>query len=457
MPYQLEDIAGMVISFLPIDDGYALAEAWYMGPELMKRRTDPLPLVSKAFRYPRSLLAAMADEGCVLAGSQSLEFFVPGSVDENSDWDVYVPGNMRAITNMLAVLQECGVEWHWPSQTYDDFISGPAGAVIELSPWYILNILEWSKTLFLSTVQVSQRVYLMEIIRAEREILLRNRPGQGEDLVRVTKLGETNHTGLGFRIRIELVQTSSNDGYRSMIDRPKLIHGTIVPVRHPQRVQRVQFIICQLYDKGSKPLRFVSNFYASHVQCFIAGWSAVHLFPGLANRRQAILWRRQLDTAIEAGINKYEARGYTFQPPAPQLEIPRKRIQTSDGSASVITFDQLYDDFVQCAPEFEDQVHHYRAIREAGLNMMSWFITNKGELEMNIDKELNDIRESTPPANELRMIEHIATHAPQNHDVIRRPREIGYDEPYRTGFIVNLATSGVKKPLTDVGAYSFLL
>jgi hypothetical protein len=82
---------------------------------------------------------------------------------------------------------------------------------------------------------------------------------------------------------------------------------------------------------------------------------------------------------------------------------------------------------------------------------MSWFITNKGELETNIDRELNDIRESPPPANSLRMFEHVAVHAPEDYDVIRNPRGIGYDHPYRSAIILDLATSGIKIPSADGG------
>lgn len=470
MPYELEDIAGMVLSFLTIDDGYALVEAWNMGPELMKRRTDPVAFVSRVFRYGRSLLAAMADEGCVLAGSHSLEFHVPGSVDEDSDWDMYVPGNLKAITNMLAVLQECGVQWQWPGETYDNFIRGPVGTVVEFRPWHIGNICQWDEEVLPSltvTAQIRQRVALAKFLKQTRRELVREMHlAQGLNIdelkmrsVRATKLHDREDLGSGTRVELveDPIDATAATGYRLMIDRPKLVYGTIRPARRPHRVKRVQLIICQLYNHESRPLRFVSNFYASHVQCVITGWCAVHLFPGLANRRQAILWKRELTDAVRASISKYRARGYTYQDPAPQLEIPRKRIQTGDGSASVVTFHQLYEEFASYAPDLAGQILHYRSLREICLNMMSWFITNKGELQTNIDKELDEIREFTPPENSLRMFEHVAVHAPEDVDVIRNPRGIGYDHPYRSAIILDLATSGIKIPSKDGGAYSFLL
>jgi hypothetical protein len=30
-----------------------------------------------------------------------------------TDWDIYVPGNVKSVTNMLSVLSACSVEWKW--------------------------------------------------------------------------------------------------------------------------------------------------------------------------------------------------------------------------------------------------------------------------------------------------------------------------------------------------------
>ena len=103
-------IVDILLLFLSIDTGYALLSVYNLDRRLMEQCIDPIRHFSKMFKYPRSLLAAMADEGCVVTGSQSLEFYEPGSTDTNSGWDIYVPGNIRAITNILAVLEECGVQ-----------------------------------------------------------------------------------------------------------------------------------------------------------------------------------------------------------------------------------------------------------------------------------------------------------------------------------------------------------
>jgi hypothetical protein len=69
---------------------------------------EPIPYLSKTFKYSLSFVDAMADEGCVMSGSRTQEFLLPGSIGEGSDWDIYVPGNVKSVTNMLSVLSACG-------------------------------------------------------------------------------------------------------------------------------------------------------------------------------------------------------------------------------------------------------------------------------------------------------------------------------------------------------------
>jgi hypothetical protein len=85
MPYQVEDITGIVLSFLTIDNRYTLVEAWNIGPELIKQYTNPVAFVSRVFCYSQSLLTAIANKGCILAGLYSLEFYIPGSIGKDSN------------------------------------------------------------------------------------------------------------------------------------------------------------------------------------------------------------------------------------------------------------------------------------------------------------------------------------------------------------------------------------
>lgn len=107
----LIEILGKVMSYMSIDDGAVLCAAANINSELLRRRADPISYLSKTFKYSLSLVAAMSDEGCVMSGSRNQEFLLPGSIGEGSNWDIYVPGNVKSVTNILSVLSACGVEW----------------------------------------------------------------------------------------------------------------------------------------------------------------------------------------------------------------------------------------------------------------------------------------------------------------------------------------------------------
>jgi hypothetical protein len=83
MDRQPIEIIENVLSFMSIDDAAALCAASNIDSKLTKR-TDPVIYLSTTFKSPRSLLAAMADEGCLISGSRALEFLIPGSIGDDS-------------------------------------------------------------------------------------------------------------------------------------------------------------------------------------------------------------------------------------------------------------------------------------------------------------------------------------------------------------------------------------
>ena len=201
-----------------------------------------------------------------------------------------------------------------------------------------------------------------------------------------------------------------------MIEKPGVIEGTIT---RGQCITRVQLMVCQSHRSESRLLIPITNYYASHVQCFLSGWCTVQLFSKLTRRREAILWKVNEDEVIMAGITKYEARGYTFRLPEPQLYFPRPHVRIGDGSAGIVNFSNLYKEFISYAPEFKSEIDRYIAFRELGLGLISWYINDKGRLSMTIDGELNDIRESTHHQGPIRMLKYIAMYVPEGSDIIQ--------------------------------------
>ncbi|KAH7146088.1 hypothetical protein EDB81DRAFT_947157 [Dactylonectria macrodidyma] len=103
-----------VINQLKAHDALALKEAFPGDLSVNKcyqSRIDPVAYLSKTFMHPVTLMSAMFDSGCVISGSRALEFFIPGSITPQSDWDFYVPGYKESVADMINVLALCGVAW----------------------------------------------------------------------------------------------------------------------------------------------------------------------------------------------------------------------------------------------------------------------------------------------------------------------------------------------------------
>jgi hypothetical protein len=111
----------------------------------------------------------MADEGCVMSGSRTQEFLLPGSIGEGSDWDIYVPGNVKSVTNMLSVLSACGVEWKWLGDDLDELISGSEGTNKVFQEQHLVNMLAWGNPIDTDYFNQSQKT--KDRLRAVRNIL----------------------------------------------------------------------------------------------------------------------------------------------------------------------------------------------------------------------------------------------------------------------------------------------
>lgn len=108
------EIVELIASLLPLHDAVRFSMSCRIARAACRRRIEPDSYLVKTFRTPRYLLAAMTDFGCVLSGSRALEYFVPGSASESSDWDFLVPCVESSTLGMMDALEKCGVEWEDP-------------------------------------------------------------------------------------------------------------------------------------------------------------------------------------------------------------------------------------------------------------------------------------------------------------------------------------------------------
>ena len=324
------------INKLNIDDSLALKRA-FSGDDTVaqchKMRTSPVNYLSKTFQHAVTLLSVMFDTGCVISGSRALDFFVPGSTTAESDWDFYVPGYKESVADMVNILSLCGVIW-------DEDAGSIAGALVR-----------------------SGRV---EVKRTVLEALLSWVALDGDENLFSETVGDILRTYIGLKDHLQLVETyaisrtpSGNLIFQPLVDEGcyadqtteyggregehfSMMRGSI---QTPQGVESVQLIIGCHFRGIRSCLSFIKGFYASHVQCFIGGWCAVHMYYYHASSKEATVWEHQLDRkAADKAIQKYRDRGFLFHEAIPAEPIIRRFY---DQSSMFLDYGDIYRPFLR--------------------------------------------------------------------------------------------------------------
>lgn len=114
VPY---DIILSIVQYVPIQKVKMLVSM--LSPELSEddraevyhRRSDPLRYFKQLIKNPEELLRCMSMYNVILSGSRAAEYFSPGLIDEDSDWDFYIRNDRRAAAGFMYCLNRAGVEW----------------------------------------------------------------------------------------------------------------------------------------------------------------------------------------------------------------------------------------------------------------------------------------------------------------------------------------------------------
>ena len=91
------DVANLMLDKVPICDTPLAAITLSKTSDKISRevedleynRKNPIKLFSQISNNPYRFMKSMVDTRSILSGSRALNYFVPGSCDENSDWDFY--------------------------------------------------------------------------------------------------------------------------------------------------------------------------------------------------------------------------------------------------------------------------------------------------------------------------------------------------------------------------------
>ncbi|KKY22683.1 hypothetical protein UCRPC4_g03185 [Phaeomoniella chlamydospora] len=320
------EILLIVLRLLPIKDVISLQLATRGLLPALKERTDPCEYLKTQgpFTEASDLLEVMSSHGAVLSGSRALEWFVPDSCTNTSDWDFYVPPEPVAVTSVKHALERSGVQFETclaqadrklqregavtlnrkniisiAYETYFSAVSGPADPRITRAIFQTYPILQdvWS---------------YIRIDGSVRWIA---------DLQPITIRADGSVTSIP--------QHSSNDDSQSYDHMASaILSGT---ARRWDQTVTIQLIVGELDPRArtfnQHTMRFQSvlkqilSFYASHVQCFLSKHVALHMYYRLAAEKISYRWQvpEIIRARADAAVQKYVHRGFQFKS-APENE-----------------------------------------------------------------------------------------------------------------------------------------
>lgn len=328
-----------VINQLKAHDALALKEAFPGDLSVNKcyqSRIDPVAYLSKTFMHPVTLMSAMFDSGCVISGSRALEFFIPGSITPQSDWDFYVPGYKESVADMINVLALCGVTWDLEGDAIVSALT--QSGTVEVAVRTMEALASWMSQLDAATATTLMGESLYQVLSA----FLRSTRSSCDKSYTVS-IDPDNQVVVTPNQFLPDERPVDSATYKDSAGQSfNLLRGSIMT---STGTQPVQLIVGCHYSGVRSCLSFIKDFYASHVQCFISGWCASHLYYADASAGKAFLWQRpEMSAAVETAIVKYQKRGFEFFP-APKTSPTLRRLKDSRGM--FLDYGDIYQQFIR--------------------------------------------------------------------------------------------------------------
>lgn len=205
-------------------------------------------------------LGAMSKCFCYISGSRSLEFFVPGSIDESSDWDMYVSGkeNMHSFMKYSEAL---GVKWMSTSELVNRALDTGSGRVV-------LDDNTFANAAYIRKLRqtVVQRGYTLEVSS------IPTLPGK--------------ETVLVVHDRSVVVKPSGDANAYGSLNVEEVMQGEIT---RGGKIMSVQLIREQRL-RGLLSVPSLFGFHSTCVQSFLGPHSAHHLYGKMTADRKSHYW-----------------------------------------------------------------------------------------------------------------------------------------------------------------------
>jgi hypothetical protein len=237
------------------------------------------------FSDSERLLKCMLINDIYLSGSQALNYFVPGSIDNDSDWDFYSRSTGSEVFRFMEFMKTIGVKWmtsmEWFTEKLenDECVSGITGKQIKnLRAMMVANLPDKTISDAIQKLTVEAMIHG----NTDEEPIIKVKNSKGQDKTFIVR----------------------HDIYASF----EIIYGTFNDHGKTQRIQLMT---------GAQGLQTIMSFYTSVVQCVITGFCAAHMYAKDAYNRQSRIWAAQESHPISAkktkdSQEKYEKRGFMF-------------------------------------------------------------------------------------------------------------------------------------------------
>ncbi|KAF2864269.1 hypothetical protein K470DRAFT_291976 [Piedraia hortae CBS 480.64] len=210
-----------------------------------------------------------------LSGPRSLEYFVPGSSSEDSDWDFYVPHSPEHKGELILALQGLGVHWLGRKDEILAVALGEDGGTMKIEYESLVYPRRNGSLNYITQLTGLQFTWAASELARDCKVLLS-----------VEKIGD------------ELwVSKSDRCDYYSGLDLFYLLRGSLT---YRKKTMPVQLMIDNRINKAT--YRVPLKLHSSCVQSFIGAHCACYMYDELASRCESYAWvdhENNADTKLE--------------------------------------------------------------------------------------------------------------------------------------------------------------
>lgn len=327
-----------IMDKLSISDALALQQAFPYSAVLKscyEKRANPVHYLSRTFKYPLTLMSVMFDTGAIFSGSRGLDYFVPGSARKSSDWDFYVPGYKESVADMVQALSLCGVTWEPEGDKIVETLREKGEA--HVSRGVLEALWSWIDTLDQQSADALLGEALHEVVLAFRSVRHKMSTSQA------FKITYSSH-----RLKLEAAKLEAAPSwpfYKDSVGNSfSVLQGSI---QTQNGKQGVQLMIGMCYSHVRSAMSFLKEFYGSHVQCFVGGWCASHMYYPEASEKQSIFWKQssgKVPKRVASAVENYEQRGFEF---SEAVDDGPKTRRLRDGGAVFLDYGNIYRQHVR--------------------------------------------------------------------------------------------------------------